>query len=147
MAGRLELAVTKQCDRVVSDNVDGYQNDPGFPVTAADQLEFNRFLATAAHSRGLAVGLKNDLDQIAKLVGDFDFAVNEQCHEFSECDQLQPFIAAGKPVFNAEYEASFVNDTGGARTTMCAASLAQGLRSLVLPVDLDDRFRHSCDFP
>jgi len=147
MAGRLELAVTKQCDGVEPDNVDGYQNNPGFALTAGDQLEFNRFLAAAAHDRGLAVGLKNDLDQIPDLVGDFDFAVNEQCHEFDECDQVQPFIDAGKPVFNAEYEASFVNDTGGARAAMCAASLAQGLRSLVLPLDLDDSFRHSCDSP
>ena len=37
----------------------------GFPLTAADQLRFNRFLAAAAHARGLSIGLKNDLDQVA----------------------------------------------------------------------------------
>ena len=57
-----------------------------------------------AHDRGLAVGLKNDLDQIPELVGDFDFAVNEQCAQYEECDGLTPFIEAGKAVFHVEYE-------------------------------------------
>ena len=33
---------------------------------AADQLRFNRFLAAAAHARGLSIGLKNDLDQVRR---------------------------------------------------------------------------------
>jgi hypothetical protein len=49
------------------------------------------------------VGLKNDLDQIGDLVGDFDWALNEQCYEYSECDLLQPFINAGKAAFGVEY--------------------------------------------
>ena len=39
-----------------------------FSLTAADQLDYNRFLAEQAHQRGLAIGLKNDLDQVASLV-------------------------------------------------------------------------------
>ncbi|CAM5461747.1 Glycoside-hydrolase family GH114 TIM-barrel domain-containing protein OS=Streptomyces albaduncus OX=68172 GN=FHS32_003323 PE=4 SV=1 [Streptomyces griseoloalbus] len=38
----------------------------------------------------MAVGLKNDLDQIRGLVGDFDFAVNEQCAQYGECDRTHP---------------------------------------------------------
>ena len=53
--------------------------------------------------RGLSIGLKNDLDQIPDLVGDFDWALNEQCFEFDECDTLLPFIQAGKAVFGVEY--------------------------------------------
>jgi hypothetical protein len=60
-------------------------------------------LTRVAHRKGLAVGLKNDLDQISSLVKDFDFAVNEQCAEYNECATLKPFIAAGKPVFPTEY--------------------------------------------
>jgi hypothetical protein len=60
-------------------------------------------IAKLAHDRGMAVGLKNDLDQIPQLLGDFDFAVNEQCAEFDECARLKPFISAGKAVFHVEY--------------------------------------------
>ncbi|KQM65572.1 endo alpha-1,4 polygalactosaminidase [Sphingomonas sp. Leaf17] len=145
MRRRLDLAVTKGCDGVEPDNVDGYANSNGLRLTAADQLRYNRFLATEAHSRGLAVALKNDLDQVAALAPDFDFAVNEQCHEFAECDALRPFIAAGKPVFNAEYASRYQSNSGGARTSLCATARADSFRTLILPLELDDRSRFSCD--
>ena len=94
---RLDLAAEKGCDGVEPDNVDGHMNESGFDYTAADQLDFNRFLAEAAHARGLLVGLKNALDQVPALVGSFDFAVNEQCFEYDECDALQPFLEAASP--------------------------------------------------
>jgi len=103
MRARLDRAVAKHCDGVEPDNVDGYANDPGFALTSATQLDYNRFLAGEAHMRGLSVGLKNDLDQIPKLVASFDWALNEQCFEFDECDTLAPFIDAGKAVFQVEY--------------------------------------------
>ena len=34
------------------DNVDGFANGSGFPLTSSDQLAYNRFLATEAHARG-----------------------------------------------------------------------------------------------
>ncbi len=141
---RLDRAAARGCDGVEPDNMDGYANDTGFPLTPDDQLRFNRTVANEARMRGLAVGLKNDLDQITGLVRYFDFAVNEQCHEFDECDLLTPFVSAGKPVFNAEYLERFRTD-GGARAAMCQETLRLGLHTLVLPVDLDDAFRFSCD--
>lgn len=139
--GQLVLAEERGCDGVEPDNVDGDANDTGFDLSSDDQLAFNRFLATEAHARGLAIGLKNDLDQISDLVDEFDFAVNEQCHEFDECAAVEPFVAAGKPVFNAEYADDFRDDP----EPLCADSRRRGLRTLVLPVDLDDAFRISCD--
>jgi hypothetical protein len=62
MTARMDLAAQKKCDGVEPDNVDGYQNNPGFPLTSSTQLDYNEFLATEAHSRGLSVGLKNSLD-------------------------------------------------------------------------------------
>jgi len=144
MQARLDLAVQKGCDGVDADNVDGYTNAPGFPLIAADQLDYNRFLAREAHSRDLLIALKNDLDQIDGLVDAFDLAVNEQCHEYDECDALAPFIAAGKPVFNAEYDHAYVNDAA-ARQALCNAAHSLDLRTLVLPLDLDGSFRYSCD--
>lgn len=112
MKARLDLAAQKQCDGVEPDNVDGYQNDTGFPLTAADQLAYNRFIATEAHARGLSVGLKNDIDQLGDLVGDFDWALNEECVAYSECGGYSiSFIAANKAVFHVEYGAASLANT------------------------------------
>lgn len=141
MTTRLDLAVEKGCDGVEPDNVTAHQNDTGFSITADDQLGFNRFLAAESHRRGLLIGLKNDLGQIPELVDDFDFAVNEECFEYDECDVYQPFLDAGKPVFSAEYAAEFV----ASPEPLCDRARRVGLRTLVLPLDLDDEFRVSCD--
>jgi hypothetical protein len=104
MRGRLDMCARKSFDGVEFDNVDGYTNNTGFPLSGRDQKRYNRWLAQAAHHRGLAAGLKNDLGQIRALEGDFDFAVNEQCFQYSECGQLRRFIDRDKAVFHVEYE-------------------------------------------
>ncbi len=144
MLDRLDLAAAKGCDGVEPDWLHNFQSGTGFPITAIDQLAYNRFLANAARSRGLGIALKNDLDQIPQLVTYFDFAVNEQCHEFDECDVYGPFHSAGKPVFNAEYLDRW-RTSAVARDSLCQAALVEGLHTLVLPVGLDDSFRYSCD--
>jgi len=103
MKARLDLCRGKGFDGVDADNVDGYTNTTGFPLSAADQLAYNRFLASEAHARGLSIGLKNDVAQTADLLGDFDWDLNEQCFEFNECNLLQPFVDAGNAVFQIEY--------------------------------------------
>ena len=104
LQARLDLAVDKGCDGVEPDNIDGYANKSGFPLSSADQLTFNTWLAGEAHQRNLSIGLKNDLDQIEQLVGFYDWALNEQCFEYNECETLTPFIYAGKAVLGVEYE-------------------------------------------
>ncbi len=141
MRKRLDLAVQKGCDGVEPDNVDGYQNGSGFPLSDEDQLNFNKQIANEAHMRDLSVGLKNDLDQVARLVDFFDFSVNEQCFEFDECEALLPFIQADKPVWNAEYQQQFVDNSA----PLCQMAQSLNLRTLILPLDLDDSFRISCD--
>lgn len=143
MQARLDLAFSKGCTGVEPDNVDGYTNDTGFPLTAQDQLTFNRRLASEAHARGLTIALKNEGDQAEELADDFDLVVNEQCHEFNECGAYQPFITRGKPVLNAEYDNRYRTDPG--RTQLCTAARNENIRTLVLPLDLDDSFRFSCD--
>lgn len=145
LAARLDLAKQKGCDGVEPDNVDGYANNTGFPLTAQDQLDFNGWLATEAHARGLAIGLKNDLDQVPELVGSFDFAVNEQCHAYDECLMLAPFTGAGKPILNVEYaDPESLANAQALTTTVCTPSRAVFMYTLVLPLLLDDSFRVSC---
>jgi hypothetical protein len=119
---RLDLCRSRGFDGVEPDNVDAYTNDSGFPLTADDQLRFNRFLARAAHTRGLSVGLKNDLDQIDALQPYFDWALDEQCFQYHECERLRPFVRARKPVFVAEYEL--------APSQFCAQARAAGFMAM-----------------
>jgi hypothetical protein len=103
MSARLDQCVEKGFDGVEPDNLDGYTNQTGFPLTFTDQLTFNRWVADAAHTRELAVGLKNDPDQVVDLVDWFDWALLENCLAEGWCEQLMPFINEGKPVVMIEY--------------------------------------------
>jgi hypothetical protein len=144
MRARLDLAQSRGCDGVEPDNVDAYSNGSGFPLTSATQLDYNRFLSVEARNRGLKVGLKNDVQQVAELAPSFDFAVNEQCHQYRECGAYAAFTLAGKPVFNAEYKRKYVSSPS-ARAQLCAKAKEANLRTLILPLNLDDAYRYSCD--
>ena len=106
MAKRIQLAQQKGCDGVDPDNIDGYGNDSGFPLTKATGTDYVKFLASTSHGLGLACGLKNGGDIVGSVIGDVEWELNEQCVVYSECDSLQPFIEAGKPVFHIEYTES-----------------------------------------
>ena len=129
MAARMDLCKSKGFDAIEPDNVDGYANKSGFPLTDADQIAYNKWFATAAHSRGLSVGLKNDLDQVEDLVSSFDWALNEQCFQYNECSALAPFTKAGKAVFEVEY--SLTTDK------FCSKAIAMQFNSMKKGLDLD----------
>ncbi|MEI5520104.1 endo alpha-1,4 polygalactosaminidase [Streptomyces brasiliscabiei] len=128
MERRFDMCRDKGFDAVEPDLLEGYGNDTGFPLTAADQLAYNRMIADIAHERGLSVGLKNDLPQIPQLLDDFDFAVNEECAQYDECALLTPFIKAGKAVFHVEYTEP--------RSSFCAESRRLRLSSMVKRLEL-----------
>ncbi|WP_104161873.1 endo alpha-1,4 polygalactosaminidase [Arthrobacter sp. ZGTC212] len=134
MAARMDTCGAKGFDAVEPDNVDGYVNETGFPLTADDQLAYNRSVAELAHARGLSVGLKNDIDQIPELADDFDFAVNEECFRYGECEAYKPFADEGKAVLHVEYQGPL---------NFCAESRRIGLSSMLKPLDLGPT-RSSC---
>lgn len=129
LAERLDRCRDKGFDGVEFDNVDGWADESGFPLTADDQLRFNAALAGLAHERGLAAGLKNDVEQVAELEPLFDFAVNEECLRYDECGAYAAFTAAGKAVFHVEYEPLEAEG--------CAA--VAGLSTIVKTADLGPR--------
>jgi hypothetical protein len=137
MLARLELAASKGCDGVEPDNVDGYANETGFPLSAGNQIAYNRWLAAEAHARGLSIGLKNALALVPDLVGDFDWALNEQCFQYDECDALLPFIAADKAVFGVEYE--------GDPADYCPRAVAMSVTWLTKTPDLADEPPGACE--
>ena len=103
MKARMDLAVSKGCDGIDPDHVDGYTHKNGFGITEQDQIDYNLFLAEAAHSRELSVGLKNVPSLINELEPSFDFAINESCLVYEECPFMRPFLVANKAVFHVEY--------------------------------------------
>lgn len=109
MQARIDQCAAKGFDGVEFDNVDGWSNDTGFAISRADQLRYNVMLANLAHSAGLSVALKNDVEQVLRLEPYFDMHLDEECFTYDECQRLAPFTDAGKPVFVVEYRLAAEN--------------------------------------
>jgi hypothetical protein len=128
LRARIAMCARKGFDAVEPDNLAGWENDTGFAIAATDQLRFNRWIARQVHARGMAVALKNDGSQAGQLLGSFDFAIVEQCFQYDECGLYRPFVAAGKAVFEAEYEIE--------PAQFCAAAAAIGFSAIRKSYDL-----------
>jgi len=107
-----QWCMAKGFDAIEPDNLDGWTNTSDIDQT--DNLSYDLAIAQLAHALPLSIGLKNlmtDLDasQYATFLPQFDWALNEQCYEYSECDAYTAagsFIPAGKAVFDVEYNVS-----------------------------------------
>ena len=137
MDARVQKCRQAGFDGVEWDNVDGYSNRTGFPLTAADQLAYNAALANLAHGYGLTVALKNDVEQVPDLAPYFDYAVNEQCQQYNECGNYTTyFINAGKTTFQVEYKLSL--------TKFCPQANAANRNAITKTYDLFDTPWTSC---
>lgn len=103
MDARFDLCRRKGFDGVDPDNIDGYQNNTGFPLTAGEQLTYDEWVARAAHARGLTVDQKNDNNQVKDLSKFFDFAVLEQCYVQGWCHQFDVYTRTNRLVVDVEY--------------------------------------------
>lgn len=103
MRARLDMCLEKGFDGIEPDNIDLHWADTGFEINYEDQLTYNMWLSEEAHARGLSIGLKNNEDQVTDLLSYFDWALTEDCFVGEWCQEMIPFIEAGKPVFAAEY--------------------------------------------
>jgi hypothetical protein len=135
MQARLDHAVSRGCDGVEPDNMDGYLNSSGFDLSENDQLEYNAFIAREAHDRSLSVGLKNDVDQLEELEPCFDWALNEECFAYDECGKYASFINAGKAVFHTEY-VDDIADGQALADDVCRDSSVAGFSTLIKDWDL-----------
>jgi hypothetical protein len=127
MAARLDMVKAKGFDAVEPDCIDGYTNNTGFPLTAQDQLNYNRWIADQCHQRGLSVGLKGDIEQAVVLQPYFDWSLNEECYQYNECDALTAFINANKAVFQVEYKGS---------GSQCSTMISMHINSMTRDLDL-----------
>ncbi|KAI1349787.1 glycoside hydrolase superfamily [Xylaria sp. FL0043] len=140
MAKRIALAKTKGCVGVDADNIDAYENDPGFDLTEDDAVDYVRYLADTAHDAGLAYGLKNGGAIVDRVVDVAQWAINEQCAEYEECADWAPFVKAGKPVFHVEYtdDDDATSVSSAEMQKACAADGQSGFSSIVKHTSLDN---------
>lgn len=86
-------------------------------------MDYLAYLADTAHTLVLAIGLKNTGTILKSVLPMFDFSITESCVQYDKCAVYQPFVAAGKPVFNIEYP--FDGDTNeDSKTTVSTAGLS-----------------------
>ncbi len=129
MTRRFELCRRKGFDAVDPDNINAFRNNTGFPLTAREQLRYDKWVAREVHALGMAVFEKNDLTQARQLEPYFDGVVDEQCNQYHECDRLLPYLRAGKPVLNIEYSLP--------TSRFCAADDAAGIMGARLNMALN----------
>ena len=139
MTKRLEMCKAKGFEGVEADNVEGWENTTGFPLTAAEQLTYNEWLANEAHSLGLSIALKNDVEQTKELEPYFDWDLTEECAgrvlekgPLNECSYLKPFTEAHKAVWSVEY-----NDFKLEPSQFCPEANKEGFMAVKKNVELD----------
>jgi hypothetical protein len=137
MTNRIILAATNGCDGVDPDNIDGYDNGNGLGLTTDTAIDYITFLANEAHSRDLAVGLKNAAEIVSSVWSNVEWQVNEQCLQYDECDVFQPFIDARKPVFHIEYPSDAPDVSPGVKAENCGAVSASGFSTVLKATNLD----------
>ncbi len=140
MTARFRMCAQKGFDAVEPDNIDGYANGTGFPITAAQQLTYDEWIANEVHALGMTVFQKNDPDQSTQLQRYFDGALDEQCNQYAECSSFQPYLSAGKPVLNAEYQSSTYPG-------FCGADNKLGIMGALYNLDLDGAAYQPCFGP
>ena len=106
VAARTDRVAANGFDAVEYDVLGNYLNKSGFTISYAMQASFNISLTTIAHNHFLSVPLKSDVDQAtdSTIQSAFDFIIDEQCNQYSQCGNYSSWQAAGKSIFNVEYK-------------------------------------------
>jgi hypothetical protein len=136
MQARFQMCREKGFDAVEPDNIEAFANRSGFEISPQQQLTYNEWVAEAVHALGMAVLQKNDGEQTLQLQPYFDGALSEQCNQYRECADFEPYLAAGKPVLNAEYAKSVAK--------FCAADEAAGIMGVRYAKSLNGKRFEPC---
>jgi len=103
MRTRLDMIKEKGFDAVEPDNIDSYTNNTGFDITEQDVINYCKWLADEAHSRGLSIGQKNATELSSQLVDSFDWILLEDAFAENFQEEAQIYITKNKAVFATEY--------------------------------------------
>jgi hypothetical protein len=133
MSARFDVCQQKGFDAIEPDNQDVYElgADSGFPLTKQDGVDYAKWLATSAHSRGMGIGQKNAASITKEIVAIYDWALTESCYSDGNwCGDVEAYVDAGKPVFMCEYEQTSFN-------AACAAWQKRQFSPILKGLDLD----------
>jgi len=151
LANRIDDCAVEGQDAIEPDDLDGYDNPSqtgaaggGWGLTQADSAGFERWLAYTAHSDGLAIFQKNDPANASVDEPLFDGMIIEECNFYNDpCagsgGDATAYLAAGKPVLNAEY-----TQDGETTAKFCPADTAAGIVGALFDVDLDGKTYSPC---
>lgn len=154
MLARLDRCAARGFHAVEADNVDAFnyetrntdgklvQKGTNFALTKADTITYVRWLADAAHARGLAIGLKNASSIIDDVIEDIDFMVAEECILYNWCDEAHRVVQHNKPVFAAKY---IDFDETGNLSAICKTAAKYGLFASHFRLTLDNTYFAACE--
>jgi hypothetical protein len=138
MADRIAAAAAAGCDGLDAGGLAGFAADNGLGFSRADQLAYDRWLAGAAHARGLSIGfVENDASLSQDLLADFDWVIAWSCVD-ADCPSAAPFVAAHKAAFLIEYG----DETRAA--AVCPKARSLGLSAIIKRDANLDAFRIGC---
>lgn len=100
---RINMILKKGFDGIEPDNMDSYDNDPGFNIQLADTRKYADYLISLAHSNGLSIGQKNVKELTVDYASKFDWALTEDAFAQGWQNELSGYIKLNKPVFAVEY--------------------------------------------
>jgi len=106
MLARFDVCQAKGFDAIEPDNMDVFElgADSGFSLTRADGIAYARWLADAAHARGLGIGQKNASSITSSIHGAYQWALTESCYSDGQwCGDVSAYLDEDKPVFMCEY--------------------------------------------
>jgi hypothetical protein len=141
---------TEGQDAVEPDDLDGYTNQAQSGVTPwgmvqADSAGFERWLAYDIHANGLAAFQKNDPANEPADEPLFDGMIIEECNFYNDpCSgsggDATAYLAAGKPVLNAEYTSD-----GETTAMFCSADESAGITGALFDVNLAGGTYQPCE--
>lgn len=137
MAARLDAVRRKGCDGVELSSLASGGQDTGFPLTAADLLDYARFLTAEARRLGLSPGIGGGEDRAAAYEPEFDWAFTEGCLQVAGCGAMAPFVQARKVIFAVEF------GTESDLASICPRAKTAGINVLIKNRALD-AFRVAC---
>lgn len=126
MKARIDACAAKGFMGVEPDNMGAHNNDTGFAFTSSDAVAYFKEMANHAHGLGLKILQKNADEIVPQLVGLFEGMLVEECFHYDFCEEVLPYIQAGKPVLAVEYI-----ENGGDWSAYCHAAKAQGFHLLL----------------
>lgn len=130
MEHRMKIAKEKGFDGVQFDNLGGYQERTGFPLTREDCIVYGALLANAAHGMGLSAAWENAVEIREPLLPYYDWFLMEECRQYNECGCAATFTGAGKFVGGVEY----TGETGSMR--FCRAYARNNISGMLKRINL-----------